>query len=162
MLSHTLVGHGPVRVIAAHSWLADHSTFDPMMEYVDRDQFTVALPDFRGYGASRGMTGDFSIDEMASDLLAVADDLGWSSFGLCGHSMGGQAAQLLAAQHPGRVSSMLLLCSVPPRGFPLDDGTGAFFCFLSRESRCAGADHRRCNGRPPGRYFRRGGCSAIR
>ncbi|MGX5185450.1 alpha/beta fold hydrolase [Streptomyces avermitilis] len=123
------MGSGASKVIWAHSWLAGHEGYDCMIPFLDVERFTWAFPDFRGYGRSRGLTGDFSIQEMGQDLVDVADALGWDEFHLVGHSMGGQAAQWLAGQPEARdrLSSMVLLCAVPSRAFPLDaDGSKLF------------------------------------
>lgn len=128
-LGFTTAGSGPEKVIAAHTWLADHRTYAPMIPFLDGDRFTVVFPDFRGYGRSRDLAGEFSVREMGGDLLALADGLGWERFHLVGNSMGGQAVQWLAGQPAasGRVSSVLLLCSVPAAGMPLDEPTAAVF-----------------------------------
>ena len=128
-LSYRSVGRGPTQVLAAHTWLADHQTYAPMLPFIDQDAFTYVFPDFRGYGRSRDIKGEFSVREMGRDLLAVADELGWSEFFLVGNSMGGQAAQWLAGQSEAvrRIRGVVLLCAVPARGFPLDPQTAAFF-----------------------------------
>ncbi len=128
-IRYTIVGRGPNKVVAAHSWLADHQTYKPMMPFLDGEKYSFAFPDFRGYGLSRDIAGEFSVREMGRDLLGVADDLGWERFHLVGNSMGGQAVQWLAGQ-PGaaaRVRGCVLLCSVPAAGMPLDADTAAFF-----------------------------------
>jgi len=129
VLAHHIVGHGPVKVLLAHTWLADHQTYAPMLPFLDVEGFTWAFPDFRGYGGSRGLAGEMTIREMGRDLLGLADALGWKRFHLVGNSMGGQAAQWLAGQPEadGRIESLVLLCAVPARGFSLDAQSAAFF-----------------------------------
>lgn len=128
-LGYTTVGDGPRKVLAAHSWLADHRTYAPMMPFLDGTAATFVFPDFRGYGRSRDINGAFSIREMGADMLALADHLGWDRFELVGNSMGGQAAQWLAGAPlaSGRIGSLTLLCAVPASGFPLDEQSAAFF-----------------------------------
>ena len=41
-----------------------------------------------------------TIDEIATDALALADELGFASFSLIGHSMGGMAIERIAALAP--------------------------------------------------------------
>jgi pimeloyl-ACP methyl ester carboxylesterase len=121
-LGYHTVGSGAAKVIWAHSWLAGHEAYDGMLPLLDTERFTWVFPDFRGYGRSRRLTGDFSIAEMGRDLLHVADTLGWGEFHLVGHSMGGQAAQWVSGQPEARdrVSGLVLLSAVPSRAFPLD------------------------------------------
>ncbi|NTE84563.1 alpha/beta hydrolase [Agrobacterium tumefaciens] len=129
VLNFTVIGSGPNKVIAAHSWLADHRTYQPSFPYLDTDTYTFVFPDFRGYGRSAGIGGEYSNREMGRDLVAVADHLEWSDFHLVGHSMGGQAAHWLSGQPriQERIRSLLLVCAVPARGFPLDEQGAAFF-----------------------------------
>jgi len=127
MIGHELVGTGPTRVIALHTWLADHSTFKPMFPYLDSGAFTYAFVDFRGYGSSRDIEGQHTIKEMAGDVVALADSLGWDGFHLLGNSMGGHAAQYVAGKHTERVKSVVLLNPVPVSGAPLEGDTLALF-----------------------------------
>jgi pimeloyl-ACP methyl ester carboxylesterase len=135
-LSWTTRGTGPVHVLAAHSWSASGTTFAPLYPYLDPDETTWVFPDFRGYGTSAELAGEFSIPEMAADLLGVADALGWDAFHLVGHSMGGQAAQLVTGLPGGRerVLTLSLVSSVPSGGFPLDDESQKFFGAAAEDS----------------------------
>lgn len=129
MLSYTSVGQGPNRIMAAHTWLCDHQTYTPMMPFIDTEKVTMVFPDFRGYGKSRELKGEYTVREMGGDLLELAQHLGWDRFHLVGNSMGGQAVQWAASQDVAadKVLSLTLLCSVPPHGFPLDEQGAAFF-----------------------------------
>jgi esterase len=114
------VGTGPIRVIVAHGWIADHSLFDPFIALIDRRRFTFLFPDCRGYGARREEPGPRSIAGMAQDILATADVAGWRRFHIVGHSMGGMAAQRLMIDAPERLASTVLLAPVPATGARLD------------------------------------------
>lgn len=78
--------------------------------FADRGWHVVA-PDLRGHGASEAPEDEeaYSLEEMAADLLALADALGWDTFDLLGHSMGGMVAQILVLQAPERVRSLVLM-----------------------------------------------------
>ncbi|MFF7163130.1 alpha/beta fold hydrolase [Streptomyces sp. NPDC008086] len=56
--------------------------------------------DCRGYGEAMDTPGTYTMEEVAADALAVADDLGWNTFSVIGHSMGGKAAQLMLLDAP--------------------------------------------------------------
>jgi pimeloyl-ACP methyl ester carboxylesterase len=47
------------------------------------------------------------------DLQALADALGWSTFVLLGHSMGGMVAQVLALDAPQRLAGLVLMDTSP-------------------------------------------------
>jgi len=114
------VGTGPIRVIVAHGWIADHSLFDPFIALIDRRRFTFLFPDCRGYGARREEPGPRSIAGMALDILATADAAGWQRFHVIGHSMGGMAAQRLMIDAPARLVSAVLIAPVPATGARID------------------------------------------
>lgn len=65
------------------------------------------VPDVRGHGAS-GRSGDYSMALFAADLVALLDSLGIARAVVCGHSMGGTVAQVMAANYPDRVSAVIL------------------------------------------------------
>jgi pimeloyl-ACP methyl ester carboxylesterase len=87
-MPHALHGDGPAKVIAIHGWLSDRHAFDALVPLLDRSAFTVAIPDIRGYGEAMDVAGEFTIDEIARDVLELADALGWQDFAVVGHSMG--------------------------------------------------------------------------
>ena len=76
-----------------------------------KDEFTLISIDNRGIGLSSQSTTPLSIEDMATDALAVADVEGIERFHLVGHSMGGVIAQHLALTAPARVMSLTLLCT---------------------------------------------------
>jgi len=93
MVWHTTIGSGPAKVMVIHGWFWDHRVFTPMFDALDRELYTFAFVDIRGYGHSRDVAGAFSIGEIAADGIALADQLGWREFHVIGHSMGGKAVQ---------------------------------------------------------------------
>jgi len=88
--------------------------------------------DYRGYGGSRGLSGRYTMEEIASDALALADRLGWQRFSLVGHSMGGMAIQRVLADAPARVERLVAITPVPASGVPFDEHTWAFFASAAR------------------------------
>lgn len=74
-------------------------------------RFRVVCPDNRGVGRSDKPQGAYTIDQMASDVLAAMDDAGIVSAHIVGASMGGIIAQLIAVHHPDRVRSLVLSCT---------------------------------------------------
>jgi 3-oxoadipate enol-lactonase len=71
---------------------------------------TVAL-DNRGAGRSDKPHGDYSLEQMADDAIAVLDAVGIERAHIVGASMGGVIAQLIALRHPDRVRSLTLACT---------------------------------------------------
>jgi pimeloyl-ACP methyl ester carboxylesterase len=125
--SHVIVGKGPRRVIALHGWFGSARGWGPMVDVLDGDAFTWAFMDYRGYGESKALAGQFTIDEIAGDVIALADQLGWDRFSLVGHSMGGKAIQRVLAMAPGRVERLVAVTPVPANAVPFDDATWGMF-----------------------------------
>ncbi len=127
MIGYHLYGDGPHKVLVLHGWFGDSSAFDLVRPFLDTDKFTYAFMDYRGYGQSAHLGGAHTMPEIAQDALDLADSLGWETFSLIGHSMGGMAIQWLAAQAPKRVQRLVGIAPVPASGFPMDEGTRALF-----------------------------------
>jgi pimeloyl-ACP methyl ester carboxylesterase len=74
-------------------------------------QLRVVRPDMRGFGRSTPMALDYawSFDGLVADFIALADHLGIARFHLVAAKVAGPIAMRLAALHPGRVRSMVLL-----------------------------------------------------
>ncbi len=53
----------------------------------------------------------YSTDMFAADAAAVLDHLDIDGVVVCGHSMGGRVAQLLALDYPDKVSTLILASS---------------------------------------------------
>jgi len=127
IIGHTLCGHGPEGVIVCHGWFGDSKVFDPMLPWLDVDAYTYAFVDYRGYGKSKSMTGKYTVAEIASDVLALADSLRWKRFHVIGHSMGGKVVQRVALNAPDRVKSGIAVTPVPACGARFDDQTYQMF-----------------------------------
>lgn len=71
----------------------------------------VVAPDQRGHGASSQpeRMDAYSLEIFAEDMVGLADRLGWTTFDLLGHSMGGMIAQVMIAEHPERISRLILM-----------------------------------------------------
>jgi pimeloyl-ACP methyl ester carboxylesterase len=76
-----------------------------------KERNTVIWIDNRGIGQSALVSGELTVEDMAADVLAVADAEGLERFHLAGHSMGGLIAQQIALTARARVSSLALLCT---------------------------------------------------
>lgn len=74
--------------------------------------FQVIVIDNRGMGESSKTSSDYTLKDVASDVLAAMDFLGIKEFGLMGISMGGFIAQELYALAPERVKAISFLCTL--------------------------------------------------
>ena len=127
------VGAGPHKVLCLNGWFGHADAWGPLVASLDTQAFTYVFMDYRGYGARRGSSGDYSMVEIARDALAVADQLGWSRFSLIGHSMGGMAIQQVLAEAPDRVLSLVGISPVPAGGVPFDEAGWGLFSSAAKD-----------------------------
>lgn len=94
-------------LLLLHAFPLDHSMWErqqPLAEHL-----RIIAPDLRGFGASDG-AGPESIAQLADDAVALLDSLHVTRPAVvCGVSMGGYVAQHVAARHPGRIASLVLV-----------------------------------------------------
>lgn len=122
-----MYGHGPVRVMMLHGWLSDSTIFEAIKPLFDPERFTLALVDYRGYGSSAALSGEYTIVEIAGDALEISDQLHWDRFHIMGHSMAGAVAQRIGLTVRGRVRSVVAITPVSAAGFAVDEATLSFF-----------------------------------
>src|SRR5262245_52049352 len=94
-------------LMLAHSLGQDHGMWDPQIADLS-EHFRVLRYDIRGHGASAVTAGDYRIEQLAADALALAGALGIDRFAFCGLSLGGMIGQWLAANAPQRVTAAVL------------------------------------------------------
>jgi 3-oxoadipate enol-lactonase/4-carboxymuconolactone decarboxylase len=75
--------------------------------------FQILRYDTRGHGASEATAGEYSIEMLGKDILALADKLEISQFAFCGLSLGGAIGQWVAAHAPDRVTHLVLANTSP-------------------------------------------------
>lgn len=128
-IGHTLVGSGNEKVLVLHGWFGDYAVFEPTFPSLDLNTFTYAFLDYRGYGKSKDLSGNYSMEEIAGDAIALINELGWDRFHLVGHSMGGMAMQrvIVDISDRGRVKSAVGIDPVPACGGQLDEPTWELF-----------------------------------
>jgi 3-oxoadipate enol-lactonase/4-carboxymuconolactone decarboxylase len=94
-------------LMLSHSLGQDHTMWDAQAADLIR-HFRVLRYDIRGHGASEVTSGDYRIDQLATDALTLADALGIDRFAFCGLSLGGMIGQWLAARAPDRLTAAVL------------------------------------------------------
>lgn len=125
--SYVTVGSGDHHVLAIHGWFGSARGWGSLPEFLDGSAYTYVFMDLRGYGDRMQVAGEFTVDEVAADALAVADDLGWDRFSMVGHSMGAKFAHRVLLWAPDRVRALVGLNSVPAAAVPFDEQGWALF-----------------------------------
>ena len=84
-------------IVLSHSIGTDHEMWAPQVPDVT-EYFQVLRYDTRGHGASDSPSGEYSIEQLGRDALALVDVLNIPKFAFCGLSMGGAIGQWLATR----------------------------------------------------------------
>jgi len=133
-IPQNVVGNGPVKVIALNGWFGCAAAgWGGYPDLVDPEKYSVAFLDYRGYGARQDVAGPYTMEAISEDTLALADDLGWDSFSLIGHSMGGVAIQRVYADAPDRVNVMIGVSPVHATPFPWNEDSWKLFDDAAQE-----------------------------
>jgi len=111
-----LGGDGPP-LLLLHGYPQTNVAWHRVAPLLARD-FTLVIPDLRGYGASTGPAPDpahrnYSKRVMAEDMVALMAELGHERFALAGHDRGGRVGYRLCLDHPERVTRFAALDIVP-------------------------------------------------
>lgn len=125
-VAYKTIGRGPIPVIALHDWFCDSTSYDTLHPFLDTTTYQFCFPDLRGYGRSKAILGECTVDEASSDVFALADHLGYDQFHLIGHSMSGMIAQYMNTIAPERLKSITAITPVPACGSPVPDDVMAF------------------------------------
>ena len=93
-IDYRVYGNGDPAVILVHGWAADANYWSGQIDALAA-RYTVVAVNLAGHGASGGNRSEWSIQNYAQDVAAVAREVPNSHLVLVGHSMG--AAVVLAA-----------------------------------------------------------------
>lgn len=118
-LHHTVAGAAGPAVLLGPSLGTTGELWGDLVADLSRDHRVVSL-DLRGHGASPVPPGPYTMEELAADVVATADELGLDRFAYVGLSIGGAVGQVLGLDHADRLSSLVLCCTAPVFG---DAGT---------------------------------------
>jgi len=94
-------------LILGHSLATSHEMWAFQATLFAR-HFRVVNFDMRGHGASAVPGGAYTIDQLADDVVGVADHLGIKRFHLAGLSIGGLIGQSLGIRHGDRLNKLVL------------------------------------------------------
>lgn len=95
----------PLVLIAGFS--ADHFAWREVLEDLI-EQFQVIIFDNRGVGQSDVPEGDYSIEQMADDVIGLCQHLNINKAHFLGNSMGGMITQMIGYRHPDYIKSLII------------------------------------------------------
>lgn len=87
----------------------------------------IIAPDQRGHGQTAQASTGYDWETLAMDLVGLLDYLELDRVSVVGHSWGGHVASNLAARHPDRINSIIMIDGGFQDGHLLPNATEAFF-----------------------------------
>lgn len=97
-------------LVLLHGYPLDHHLWDDVIPLL-KDKFDLLVPDLRGFGKSTTVDMPYTMDDMASDIAGLLDELGIQKTAIAGHSMGGYVALAFARLYPERMNRLGLVSS---------------------------------------------------
>jgi pimeloyl-ACP methyl ester carboxylesterase len=104
-------------LVLLHGYPLDHQSWNlvsPLLE----DTFDLILPDLRGFGQSTTVDSQYTVEDFASDIAGLLDQLGIEKAAIAGHSMGGYVALAFTKRFPERVIALGLVSTQTPADPP--------------------------------------------
>jgi pimeloyl-ACP methyl ester carboxylesterase len=95
-------------VLAIHGITSSSRNWVPAARELG-DRAALIAVDLRGRAASSGLPAPYGVDADVADMIAVLDHFGLQRAVIAGHSLGAYIAARLAALHPERVRSLVLV-----------------------------------------------------
>jgi pimeloyl-ACP methyl ester carboxylesterase len=112
-------GKGPA-VVLLHGYGETGDMWAPLAAKLARDH-TVMVPDLRGMGLSERPAGGYDKKAQGQDIAGMLDALKVDKVDLVTHDIGNMVGYAFAAQHPDRVSKVVLIDAPLPGVGPWDD-----------------------------------------
>jgi non-heme chloroperoxidase len=118
-IAYRMEGDGPIAVLFMPGWAGSGSYFDEMVGHLDRSRLRAITFDIRGHGASSRTVNGYTLEQLADDVIAVADGAGADRFVLVGFSMSGKFVQYVSCAYSDRVLGRILVAGCPAAAIPL-------------------------------------------
>jgi pimeloyl-ACP methyl ester carboxylesterase len=116
-IEYRLYGQGPTAVLLVHGWASDANYWHAQLDAL-KARYTVVALNLAGHGASGSNRSDWSIENYAQDLAAVARQVPNAHLVLVGHSMGGVVCLVAAPLIGPRVSGVIAVEALRTVGLP--------------------------------------------
>ena len=115
ILNHKIYGANGDSLFIVHGIFGMLDNWQYHAKLLSKSHQVVSI-DARNHGKSFH-ADSMSYDEMAEDIVRLADHLNISKFHLLGHSMGGKIAMRVAEKFPNRLQSLFVV-DIAPKSYP--------------------------------------------
>ena len=95
-------------ILALHGLASSGHWYDRVAPLLSKE-FRIIAPDQRGHGKTTQASNGYDWPTLSRDVTGLMDLLGVQKAAVLGHSWGAHVASSLAAQHPKRVSRLVLI-----------------------------------------------------
>jgi pimeloyl-ACP methyl ester carboxylesterase len=95
-------------LLLVHGWSGNADYFGPLLDELS-SHYRLIIPELRGHGHSTNPGGIFTIEQTASDVLALLERLGLQRVRALGASAGGLTILTMAIQNPDVFESMIVV-----------------------------------------------------
>jgi pimeloyl-ACP methyl ester carboxylesterase len=115
-LHYLRAGDGPRAIVLTHGNSLCGGAWEPLLEALGDDEYTVIAADLRGHGWSEKPERGYDWESLRDDLVGLVSALNLRDLLFVGHSRGGGVALLAAAALADRTRGVLAFePTVPPR-----------------------------------------------
>ncbi len=104
-------------LVFSNSLGTDLAMWNPQVAALSKE-FRILRYDGRGQGQSSAAAGQYSIAQLADDLIRLLDSLQLRAVHFCGLSMGGMVGMSIALRAPDRLEKLILCNTAPKIGTP--------------------------------------------
>jgi pimeloyl-ACP methyl ester carboxylesterase len=108
-IRYNVIGGGPA-VVLVHGWLSSSRIWEQLAGRLAQ-RFTVYTLDLSGFGESDKPLSGYGIRNGSRLLYAFCAHFGLTRANVIGHDLGGAMAVKLAADHPGVVGRLVVICA---------------------------------------------------
>jgi 3-oxoadipate enol-lactonase len=106
-LHYEVAGSGPA-ILMIHGFTNHGMVWAQQIADLIHAGHRVIMPDLAGHGLSQVAAKPITVAELAQDMVALLDHLDEKRAVVCGLSLGGMVAQVLAADQPTRISGLIV------------------------------------------------------
>ena len=107
-LYYTDTGNGPGTIVFSHSYLADHSHFNPQIDALKEHYRCIAF-DHRGHGRSEIPAAGYDMENLYQDAVGFLEELKCAPCHFIGLSTGGFIGLRIGIRRPDLVRSLVLM-----------------------------------------------------